>query len=60
MPEWKDERRLDICQARAVLRWRLADRREYLDMIEKEQGIKARQKLEADMTEQHRIKGEWM
>lgn len=43
-----------------MLRWRLADRREYLDMIEKEQGIKARQKLEADMTEQHRIRGEWM
>ena len=33
---------------------------EYLDYIEKEQGIKARQKLEADMTEQHRIRGEWM
>ena len=43
-----------------MLRWRIQDRRDYLDYIEKEQGIKARQKLETDMTEQHRIKGDWM
>ncbi len=60
MPEWQAERHLDICEARAVLRWKLEARREYLDYIEKERGLEARQKLEADMKAQHAKRGEWM
>lgn len=60
MPEWKEERHLDICEARAILRWPLKARREYLEMIERDRGIKGREKLEEELVQQHRIRGQWM
>lgn len=53
-------RHYDLCEARAVLRKPIDERRQYLIDLEQKHGLDARKHLEADMTEQHRIRATWM
>lgn len=53
------ERHLDLCEARAVLRWPIEKRQKYLIEREAEMGSAYVEKLKQDMTEQHRIRATW-
>jgi hypothetical protein len=55
----KNERHLDICEARAILRWPLEKRQQYLIEREVEMGSAYVEKLKQDMTEQHRKRKTW-